>query len=316
MSASVRILIDCDPGHDDIIAIMTALAHPETFTILGLTTVAGNQTVEKVTDNLLKVLDHLGVSLPVAMGSAAPLCRAPEPQPEAHGVSGMDGPILPPAVSRPIALDAVSFLYKTIMAEAEPVTIVALAPMTNLARLITEHPEAAARIAAIHLMGGSLYSGNILARAEFNIYHDPEAAKLIFHSGIPIVMSGLEVCNQARTYFSDYLPLKEGGKASVLTYELLEFFSGYNRRLGKDYTTIFDTVPVIYLLAPEIFQWGRYNIDIETDGELCRGMTVVDSRERPVIANQITVLDCVDRLRFTELLLSSIKALDHALADR
>ena len=309
----MRVLIDCDPGHDDIIAILIALAHPETFTILGLTTVAGNQTVDKVTDNLLRVLDHLGVSIPVAKGCAMPIRRLPEPQPGAHGTSGMDGPVLPEAVSTPVALGAVPFLYQTIMQQEAPVTIIELAPMTNLALLLQYYPEVKTRIAAVHMMGGSLYSGNILARAEFNLYHDPEAARIVFRSGIPIVMSGLEVCGRARTYFCEYAPLKAGGKASVLTYELLEFFSGYCRRQGKDYTTVFDAVPVIHLLEPGIFRSGRHNIDIETEGELCRGMTAEDAREAPDIENGVTVLEDVDQRRYMELLVGSIRKLDDLL---
>ncbi len=312
----MQILVDCDPGHDDIIAIMTALAHPEVFSILGLSTVAGNQTVDKVTDNLLRVLDYLGVSIPVAKGCAAPLCRPLEPQPTAHGESGMDGPVLPAAVTRPATEEAVPFLYRSIMEQQTPVTILALAPMTNLALLLQNHPDVKPRIAGIHMMGGSLYSGNILARAEFNIYHDPEAARTVFRSGIPIVMSGLEVCNRARTLFSEYAPLQYGGKASRLAFGLLEFFSGYNRRRGKDYTTIFDVVPVLQLLNPDIFTGSWYAVDIETEGAFCRGMTVADMREEPGIANRVYVLEDVDREAYMKLLTSSLVTLDGIIHEK
>jgi pyrimidine-specific ribonucleoside hydrolase len=309
----VRVLIDCDPGHDDIIAIMTALANPDIVTVLGFTTVAGNQTVEKVTDNLLRVLDHLGISLPVAKGCDRPICRPPEPQPNAHGSSGMDGPILDAAMKKQVELGAVQFLYEKIMQEPEPVLLISLAPMTNLALLLSCYPQIRKKIAAIHLMGGSLYSGNILARAEFNMYHDPEAARIVFRSGVPLYMSGLEVCNRARTYFSEYAQLESGGKASKLMYDLMTFYSEYNRKLGKDYTMIFDAVPIVHLIAPSLFTAHSYNIDIETEGTLCRGMTVVDTRVDAPIQNHVTVLEDVDRVGYMRVLLDSIKRLDGML---
>ena len=306
----MRVIFDCDPGHDDIIAIMTALAHPEKFEILGFTTVAGNQTIDKVTNNLLKVLDYLEVSLPVARGAARPLRRDPEPQPAAHGESGMDGPVLPEARTEAIEADAVSFLYQTIVTQDEPVTILELAPQTNLALLIRQHPDVQDHIDSIRMMGGSLHLGNMLARSEFNIYHDPEAARIVFQSGIPIVMSGLEVCLQAKTYFSEYEQLAQGGRASRLVFDLLEFFSKYKRKQGKNYTTVFDLVPVIQLLEPSIFTSSVYNINIETEGTLCRGMTVLDAREQPDVKNDITVLETVSQKRYMELLMEAVRVLD------
>ena len=203
----MQIYIDCDPGHDDVLAILLALAHPDQLTIKGITTVAGNSTVENVTDNILKVLDYLGYSIPVAMGSARPLHREPEPQPMAHGVSGMDGPILPAATSRVDARGAVEFLHEKIMQETEPVILLTLAPLTNIALLLERHPDVKPKIARICMMGGSLDGGNILPRSEFNIYHDPEAAKIVFNSGVPITMSGLEVCAEAKTMLADFEPL-------------------------------------------------------------------------------------------------------------
>lgn len=306
----MHVLFDVDPGHDDAIGLMTALAHPETFTVLGVTTVAGNQNVGLVTDNVLKLLDYLGFSVPVAMGAEKPLRRAPEPQPGAHGVTGMDGPVLPAATSRPVSEVAAPFLYRRIMESPEPVTIIALAPMTNLALLLLTHPDVKKRIAKICFMGGSIYTGSMLARSEFNIYHDPEAARIVFRSGIPLVMSGLEICYAARTRFDEFAPLQNGGKAAKLAYELFDFFAGYSKSLGSDYAPIFDAVPVIQLLEPEIFTHALYNVDVETEGELCRGMTVADFRKKPCIENAVTVLENVDRERFQTILIDSIRSLD------
>lgn len=308
------VIFDCDPGHDDIIAIMVALAHPESFRILGATTVAGNQTIEKVTSNLLRVQTLLGVDFPVARGCSRPLRRAAEPQPAGHGETGLDGPVLPEADRSVVSQGAVEFLYNSLMQSEQRVIIFALGPLTNIACLLIEHPEAAAKIEKLELMGGSLYSGNIIPRAEFNIYHDPEAARLVFESGIPIVMSGLEVCSAGSIINSEYEPLKNGGRASRLAFDLLEFFSQYGRRRGMDSSPIFDMTPVIHTLMPELFTSKHYHIDIETEGRLCRGMTVADFspfRDRSLDVTE--VLTGVKRSEFIEVLLSSLSRLDSLL---
>ena len=305
------ILFDCDPGHDDVIALMVMLAHPETFRILGITTVAGNQTVEKVTDNALKVLDYLGFpEIPVSRGAARPLCREPEPQPQAHGESGLDGPQLPPAVSRPTGEHAVTFLKKTLEAADQPVTLLATAPLTNLALLLQVCPQAREKIDRICLMGGSLYGGNILPRAEFNIYHDPEAAKIVFTSGIPIVMSGLEVCHAAGVPLEAYPALRGGGKASQLTVELLDFYTQYSRVRGLPTTDIFDLTPVVELLRPDLFTGRTYAVDVETQGLLCRGMTVADLEGTFRTPKSTRILTGVDRDAYVRIFLDSIRALD------
>ena len=304
----MQIFIDCDPGHDDVLAILLALAHPDLLTIKGITTVAGNSTVENVTDNIQKVLDYLGYSIPVAMGSARPLRREPEPQPMAHGISGMDGPCLPAATSKLDTRGAVEFLY-------EPVVLVTLAPLTNIALLLQQYPDVKAKIARICMMGGSLNGGNILPRSEFNIYHDPEAAKIVFHSGIPITMSGLEVCAEAKTMLSDFEPLKNGGRVSRLAHELMDFYCGYARQRGWDYTNVFDAVPVAQLLQPELFCGTEYRVDVETEGELCRGMTVSIHGEFTQPQSRVMVLEHADGPRFSALMLDALRILDEAQPD-
>lgn len=311
----MRIFIDCDPGHDDVLAILLALAHPEKFTIQGITTVAGNSSVQHVTDNILKVLDHIGASIPVAMGCARPIRREPEPQPAAHGESGMDGPDLPAAKSKVDPRHAVAFLQEEILRQSEPVTIVSLAPMTNLAILFETYPDVKARIERICMMGGSLHGGNILPRSEFNIYHDPEAAKIVFGSGIPITMSGLEVCAEAKTMLRDFEPLKYGRRVSRLAYELMDFYSEYARVRGWDYTNVFDVVPVAQMLAPELFSGSRYRVDIETEGDLCRGMTVAQPCENERPERCVTVLEHADGARFSALMLDALRILDQNQPD-
>lgn len=307
--------IDCDPGHDDVLAILLALAHPEQINIKGITTVAGNSTVQNVTENILKVLDYIGVSIPVAMGCARPIRREPEPQPAAHGVSGMDGPDLPAPMSRVDARHAVTFLFEEILRQDEPVTIISLAPMTNLAILFETYPEVRNRVERICLMGGSLHGGNILPRSEFNIYHDPEAAKIVFGSGIPITMSGLEVCAEAKTMLKDFEPLKHGGRVSRLAYELMDYYSGYARDRDWDYTNVFDAVPVAQILSPELFVGTKYRVAIETEGELCRGMTVALPCAGEPTEPCVTVLEHADGTRFSALMLDALRILDQKQHD-
>ncbi len=309
-----RIIMDCDPGHDDIIALMAMLAHPETFEILGITTVAGNQTIEKVTNNALKVLDYLGFSqIPVSQGAAKPLCREPEPQPDAHGESGLDGPVLPPAVSKTTGLHGVRFMEKILLEQTESVTLLATGPLTNVALLLELNPEAAKRIERICLMGGSLYGGNILPRSEFNIYHDPEAARIVFRSGIPIVMSGLEICDAAAVPLDAYPTLAGGGKASRLTVDMLDFYTEYSRVRGWSDSAIFDLTPVMQLLRPEIFTGENYAVDVETQGELCRGMTVADFTGTWDAPKSTCVLKTVDRDAYVQTFLESIRKLDSVI---
>ena len=186
------IIIDCDPGHDDAIAILLALASPE-VELLGITTVHGNQTLDKTTLNALKVLGLAGrADVPVARGADRPLVRELSVADHVHGESGLDGPSLPEPTARPVDDDAVSFLAERLGAG---VVLVPTGSLTNIARLLTEHPGV--RPERIVLMGGAIGLGNITPAAEFNIWADPEAAAIVFESGIDITMVGLDVTHEA-----------------------------------------------------------------------------------------------------------------------
>lgn len=310
-----HLIFDCDPGHDDAIALMLMLAHPETFDLLGVTTVAGNQTVDKVTRNALALTEYLGAAdVPVSAGAARPLTREPEPQPEAHGESGMDGTEIPEPAKTVTGVHAVTFMRETLSASTEPVTILATGPLTNVALLLMTCPEVKEHIEKICIMGGSLYSGNILPRAEFNIYHDPEAARIVFRSGIPIVMSGIEICQEAAVPLKKYEELAGGGKASRLTVELLDFYSQYSRVRGLTTTPIFDMTAAMQLLHPEIFTSEKMIMDVETEGELCRGMTVADIRPGIEGDRNVEVLMTVDQTAYIKYFQESIRLLDRRLS--
>jgi len=306
-----KIIIDCDPGHDDIIAIMVALAHNDELEIVGTTTVAGNQTLAKVTNNLLKVFDYLNLDFDVSMGCDKPIRRPLEVQPLAHGESGMDGPDLPVAHSKTTGINAIDYLKDKLINSKEKLTIVAIGPLTNIGVLLKAYPEVKEHIEMITIMGGSLYSGNIIPKAEFNIYHDPEAAKIVFESGVPIIMSGLEVCYSGGIPHRAMEVFKHKGKASKLVSELLEYFTQYSKQRNIEWSPIFDMTPIIHLLKPEIFKSEFFHVEIETEGSLCRGMTVADIRNEYDKKDLNTeVLMSVNNEEFVTYFINSILALD------
>jgi inosine-uridine nucleoside N-ribohydrolase len=193
----VPILIDCDPGHDDAIALLLALASPE-VELLGVTTVHGNQTLAKTTANALRVLELAGRSdVPVAAGAERPLVREPAVAADVHGESGLDGPELPEPTTAAVDAHAVDFLAERLIAAPEPVTLIPTGPLTNVALLLARHPLAAENIERIVLMGGAIAEGNVTPAAEFNIWVDPEAAARVFASGLDVTMIGLDVTHRA-----------------------------------------------------------------------------------------------------------------------
>lgn len=298
-----KVWIDCDPGHDDVMALLITLAHPEIFELLGLTTVCGNNLAERVTENLLHVLEWIGRSdVPAARGAVKPLQRDPEPQ-AAHGYNGLEGFEFPPLHTAPVSLDGVSYLHTCLQASPEPVTIMALAPLTNLALLIEQHPEDLPKIAEIVLMGGALTGGNILPHAEFNIYADPEAAAAVFACPVKITVLPLEGCAYCTVGEAEIAQLKAGhGKVEQMAGALLDFFAEYGRHHGMQAFTVFDAGVPYYLLHPERFALKTGRISIVCSGQTTRGQTVFT--EDP--AGAVKVLLQTDPRLFARELMNSI----------
>ena len=307
-----RILIDCDPGHDDMVAIMVAAASPE-LELVGVTTVAGNQTGAKTCLNALKTLTLIGeTGIPVARGADKPLFRELTVAPEIHGVSGLDGAPLPEPGFHGVEAHAVDFLIKTIMESGTPTTLVPTGPLTNVALAMLKDPRITTKLERIVLMGGAVYDSNITPAAEFNIYVDPEAAKVVFGSGVPITMVGLDVTNKALFGFDDIEALsKRNGRVSRIVAPLLEFFARANKEFfGFDGAPLHDALAVAHLITPEVITTRSLNVEIETDGELTRGRTVADVygiTGKP--ANAEVALEVNNDL-FKEMLLQAIEALD------
>jgi len=272
------IILDCDPGHDDAIALLLALASPE-VNVLGVTTVAGNTTLENTTLNALKVLelsDHR--EIPVAAGAARPLMRELVVAENVHGKSGLDGATLPDPVMEPVPTHAVDFLAEKILASPEQVTLVPMGPLTNIALLLNRYPEALDNVSRIVSMGGAIGIGNVTPAAEFNIFVDPEAAHRVYHSGVPITMIGLDVTHQALLDNTHAERLRPMGRAGRFVAELLDFFIGnYPRHRGGGVgAPIHDAVAVGCVIWPDLVSTIHCYVTVETQSELSRGRTVVD----------------------------------------
>ena len=313
--ATIPIILDCDPGHDDALAIVLALARPE-LGIRAITTVAGNAPLDRTTRNALRVLTLVGrTDVPVAAGAERPLVREPWVPVEFHGDSGLDGADLPEPAVGPAGLSAVELMAAVLRETEEPVTLVATGPLTNVALLLRAAPALRARIAGISLMGGSLGAGNTTASAEFNIWADPEAAAIVFESGIPIRMSGLDVTHQALLDRSSSEALRATGTGSArIAAELTDYALDRNMEWGGRTTAaIHDAVAVGHLAIPDLVDVAAYHVAVDTTDGPARGRTVCDGLpyrlRRDGRTPNAEVGIRIDRGRFESVLLDSFGSL-------
>lgn len=275
-----KIIIDTDPGQDDAVAILLALASPE-LAVLGITAVAGNVPLALTQLNARKICELAGrPDTIVHAGAERPLVRDLVTAEYVHGKSGLDGPDLPEP-SMPLAEGhAVDFLVDTLMREAPgSVTLCALGPLTNIALALIREPRIAPRIGELVLMGGGFFEGgNTTPAAEFNIYVDPHAADVVLRAGIPTVMMPLDVTHQALTTAARVAAIRDlGTPVGAATAALLEFFERFDEeKYGTDGGPLHDPCVIAYLLNPRLFSGRHCNVAVETGSELTMGMTVVD----------------------------------------
>ncbi|HGY1011040.1 TPA: pyrimidine-specific ribonucleoside hydrolase RihA [Aeromonas salmonicida] len=307
---ALPVILDCDPGHDDAIALILALASPE-LKVLAVTTSAGNQTQEKTLNNALRILTLLGRDdIPVAAGAPKPLARELIIADNVHGESGLDGPTLPDPAFAPQAMTGLELMVKCLRESPEPVTLVPTGPLTNIALLLAAHPELKPNIARIVLMGGAAGAGNWTPAAEFNIYVDPEAADMVFKSGIPITMCGLDVTHEAQVMDEDIARVRAiANPVARCVAGLLDFFMIYHRdpKWGFAGAPLHDPCTIAWLLAPALFHGVECRVDIETSGTHTTGMTVVDRYGLTGKPANALVLLGLDRAGFIDLLVERLR---------
>jgi inosine-uridine nucleoside N-ribohydrolase len=300
---TTRLILDCDPGHDDAIALLLALASPE-LDLVGVTTTHGNQTLEKTTDNALRVLALVDrIDVPVAMGADRPLQRELHVAAHVHGESGLDGPELPARRSEPVEQHAVDFLVEQMTPET---VLVAVGPLTNVALALERGIEPA----RIVLMGGAIAEGNMTPAAEFNVWADPEAAQQVFHSGLDVTMIGLDVTHGALLTPAWADRFRDTGRVGTFVADLVEFFKRYHERTyGWDGAPIHDAVALAHAFRPGIVTTERMNVEVELESQLTRGRTVADRWHRTDREPNAHVGIDIDPEAFFELLLERVRSL-------
>lgn len=307
-----KVLIDCDPGHDDMIAIMLACASDK-LKVTGITTVAGNQEGEKTFNNALKILTLINQkNVSVARGFDRPILQKLVTAPEIHGVSGLDGADLPVPEVKPSPLHAIDFIIKTLLESKEKLYFIPTGPLTNIGVALLREPKIGEKIKRIVLMGGAVFDSNITPAAEFNIYVDPEAAKIVFESGLPLTMVGLDVTNKALFSFEDINRLEQlNGKVSKTVASLLKFFAQANHEMfGFEGAPLHDALAVSYVIDETVLNTKFVHVDIETRGEFTRGRTVVDVYGVTRKAPNAEVAFDLDLKKFKDLTFKAIKKLD------
>ena len=287
--------------------------------MLGITTVAGNAPLEATTRNALRVLALVGrEDIPVAAGADRPLVRPLEVAASVHGLSGLEGAELPEPLAEPRPEGALAFLRASLEAASAPVTLIPTGPLTNIATLLLAHPGLRDRIARICLMGGAIREGNWTPAAEFNIWVDPEAARIVFRSGIPITMIGLDVTHRAIFGEADVERLEAlGTRPAGIFADLLRFFARFHaERYGWDGSPIHDAVAVAHLAVPGLVETRPYRVDVEVSGDLTRGRTIVDDRGVPGPPPNVDVGVSIDRQRFIDLLVEAVGAVGEGTGSR
>jgi purine nucleosidase len=276
-----KIIIDTDPGQDDAVAILLALASPEEIEVLGITAVAGNVPLNLTARNARIVCELAGrPDVPVYAGCAEPLNRPLVTAEHVHGKTGLDGPVLPDPTMELQPEHAVQFIIDTLRAEpAGSVTLCPLGPLTNIATAFRDAPDIVDRVQEIVLMGGAYFEvGNITPAAEFNIYVDPEAAEIVFKSGAPIVVMPLDVTHKVLVTKPRNDAFRAlGTPVGKAVAEMTDFFERFDReKYGSDGAPLHDPCVTAYLLRPDLFQGRHINVEIETGSELTLGMTIAD----------------------------------------
>lgn len=313
--------MDCDPGVDDAIALAFAAAHREEFEILAITAVSGNQSMEKVVRNALDLTEFFGLDVPVAGGMDRPLVKEPLYAPEVHGENGLGQCTLPAASKTVVEEQGVLYLYRVLreLPEGKKATLVATGPLTNIAMLLRLFPQIKEKILEIVFMGGAAMGGNVTPSAEFNMYADPEAARIVFKSGIPLVMCGLDATLKCTLKRNQIIKLcQSGNPAARLCGDMAGYVLENTSSKYRGEVSIHDVVPLMYLLHPEIFTIKRTILDVDCSDGSARGTTLCDFRWWEHDEEEMTsfVLLDADGGRFQEYLIMALYELGESIKRR
>src|SRR4051794_5032406 len=277
MTEKAKILIDCDPGHDDAVALLFAARHLD---LVAVTTVHGNNSLANTTRNALAVLELAGIDVPVAAGCAEPLVQPPAQRGHIHGKTGLDGADIPPPTRRPIDSHAVDLIIDLASRHRGELVVALIGPQTNFTVALRREPRLKDWVREVTIMGGSAGLGNVTPVAEFNIHCDPEAASVVFESGIPIRMVGYNVTRQTGFDAGDIERLRASGrKVAGVIGDLMEFYlAGQNRVFSLSVAPVHDVCAVVPYVAPELIRYVETSVKVELAGTYTRGMTVCDLR--------------------------------------
>ena len=290
------LIIDCDPGQDDAVALLLAFASAEEFDLLGITAVAGNVPLARTESNARRIRDLAGrPEVPVYAGCPRPMVREPETAEYIHGPTGIDGADLPEP-SRPAeTAHAVDFLVDTLRAATEPITLATLGPLTNVALAVVKNPAILANVREIVTMGGAIGLGNVTPAAEFNIHADPHAAHVVFEAGVPLTMIGLDVTHQAIATPPRLEAIRALGTApAAAVCGMLDLYGAKNVEAYHHGAPMHDPCVIAYLLAPDLFEGRDMRVDVELGDGHCFGRTVCDVHGRTGAAANVRVLERVD----------------------
>ena len=308
-----KIIIDTDPGQDDAVALLLALASKE-LEILGVTCVAGNVPLSLTSENARKILELTRYTeIPVFAGADRPIKRTLVTAEHVHGKTGIDGPVLEKPKIKLQSKEAIEFIIETILSyPKDEVTLCTLGPLTNIGLAFQREPRIKTLIKEIIMMGGGFFEGgNITPAAEFNIYVDPEAAAEVLVSGIPITMLPLDVTHKALTSRSRIESFRKiGNKAGIVTAEMLDFFERFDvEKYGSEGGPLHDPNVIVYLLRPDFYEGKYVNVEIELGSDLTRGMTVVDWWNVTTRKKNVYYIDKVKDEEFFNFLIERIKLL-------
>jgi purine nucleosidase/pyrimidine-specific ribonucleoside hydrolase len=302
------IVLDCDPGHDDALAMILA-AHNPAINLLAITTVSGNGIIAKVTQNALSVCALAKINVPVAQGAGNAILGQIEAATDIHGETALDGAPLPAPTFELEKISGVDLIAKVVREHPEKVTLVATGPLTNIALFLKLYPELRSNVAEIIFIGGSASRGNRTPYAEFNIWMDPEAADVVLKSGLPLTMCGLDVTHQALVTKPIFAKLEAmGTDLSKTVIGLLKFFaSTYNDVFEMPDPPLHDPVVIAFLIDRSVVKTRRCNVEIELNGKFTRGATVVDIYDRSGFTPNVDVALELDFDKFWSMMLDAIE---------